>query len=94
MLKFFVLLFASFNLFANDLNIDVKITSLTNAAKNAVMEVCGTAIHNKGLHPLLVTIHHAESNYTTLTSPQGDWCVVIVRWTFTGKVDVEATTLQ
>ena len=71
----------------------VKITSLTNGARSTVLEACGTATHIEGKKPLLVTAKHDESYYTTLTNPDGKWCVLILRWTNKGEVDATATTL-
>jgi hypothetical protein len=71
----------------------VKITSLTNGARSTVLEACGTATHIEGKKTLLVTAKHDESYYTTLTNPDGKWCVLILRWTNKGEVDATATTL-
>lgn len=71
----------------------VKITSLTNGARSTVLEACGTATHIEGKKPLLVTAKHDESYYTTLTNPEGKWCVLILRWTNKGEVNATATTL-
>ena len=74
--------------------IEVKVESLTNGARSTVLEACGTATHAQGIKPLLVTVKHDLSNYTTLTSPDGKWCVLFLRWTNSGKIDVSATTLN
>ncbi len=74
--------------------IKVEITSLTNTTGNGAMEVCGTAVDEKGIKPLLVTIRHDISFYTTLTDAKGNWCSVIKRWTFDGRVGISATFLQ
>lgn len=75
-------------------NIEVKVESLTNGARSTVLEACGTAIHNTGIKPLLVTVKHDLSNYTTLTNADGKWCVLFLRWTNSGKIDVSASTLN
>lgn len=74
--------------------IAVSVESLSNVSGNGSLEACGTAIHKDGIKPLMVTLKHDESYYTTLTGPNGKWCVVFKRWTFDGKIDVSATTLQ
>lgn len=76
----------------NDL-IDIEITSTSNLRQSGAIEVCGKASHKDGIKPLLVTIRHDESYYTTLTAPNGAWCQVIKRWTFDGRVSVSASTL-
>ncbi len=75
-------------------DIAVTVDSLTNVTGNGAMEACGTAKHSDGVKPLLVTLNHSESYYTTLSGPNDKWCVVVKRWTFNGKVQVSATTLQ
>lgn len=72
---------------AAESKIKVEITSLENIGSASAMEACGTAKHSDGLKPVLVTVKHGESKYTTLTSPDGEWCVVIKRWTFNGQID-------
>lgn len=88
-----LILFATATAVATDI-IDVKVESLTNGANSTVLEACGTAIHSQGIKPLLVTVKHDQSNYTTLTNPAGKWCVLILRWTYSGKVDASATTMS
>lgn len=84
----------SFSVFSGDNKVKVEITSLTNVNKASAMEVCGTAKHSDGLRPILVTVKHDESKYTTLTSPDDAWCVVIKRWTFDGKLDATGLALK
>lgn len=79
---------------AEDGGITIKIDSLSNVRGNGAMEACGTATHKDGTKPLLVTIKHDESYYTTLTAPNDKWCAVVKRWTFSGNIEVGATTLQ
>ncbi len=73
--------------------VEVKIDSLTNISGASAMEACGTATHKNGLRPLWVTIAHDKSQYSTLTSPEDKWCVVIKRWTFNGATSVSAQAL-
>lgn len=80
-------------LFAGDEDIKIEVTSMVNFARSTGIEVCGTAVHKNGVAPLLVTIKHTESYYTTLTAPNGVWCQLIMRWTSSGEVDVTAATL-
>lgn len=74
--------------------ITVNVESLTNGARSTILEACGTATHAEGVKPLLVTVKHDLSNYTTITNPDGKWCVLFLRWTNSGKIDVSATTLN
>ena len=80
------------SVFAEDL-ITVKVDSMANVSQAGAIESCGTAVHKNGVRPLLVTLKHDASYYTTLTAANDKWCVVFKRWTFTGKVDVTASTL-
>lgn len=74
--------------------ITLEVTSLNNVAGNGAMEACGIARHQDGVKPLLVTIKHDQSFYTTLTAPNDQWCVVVKRWTYSGKIEASATTLS
>jgi hypothetical protein len=80
---------AQFALAQNDL-ISVTIDSLTNVSGNGALEACGKAEHKNSKQPILVTLKHDESFYTTLTAPNSVWCIVFKRWTFNGKIDVSA----
>lgn len=73
---------------------EVKVVDLTNLAGNAALEACGTAKHVEGKKPLVVTLSHDQSKYSTLTDVSGNWCVVFKRWNFSGKITVEASTLD
>lgn len=86
-----LLLLSSIAFSAGD--ISITIDSLANTSGNSAIEVCGTAIEKDGLKPLLVTVKHYGSYYTTLTAPNNKWCVLIMRWTFNGTVEASATTL-
>ncbi len=83
----------SLSVFAEE-PIKVTIESLTNTSSGGSMEACGTASHSAGKKPLLVTIKHDQSYYTTLTAPNGVWCSVIKRWTYDGSIEAGATTLD
>lgn len=75
-------------------DVTVTIDSLTNVSGNGSLEACGTAVSKDGAKPLLVTLKHDESFYTTMTAANNKWCVVFKRWTFDGKVDVSATSFK
>ena len=75
-------------------DIELTLSSLTNIRGNGAMEVCGTAIHQNGEHPLLVTVKHDISFYTTLTAGNDEWCVLVKRWTYDGYIEISATTLD
>ncbi len=85
---------SSLSAYAVDPNVQVEITSLTNVNNSSALEACGTAKHAAGLKPILVTVQHGGSKYTTLTSADGDWCVVIKRWTFNGKSEADGVALK
>ena len=87
------LIFASMAL-AQENPFEIKITSMSNTPNNAAIEVCGTATHRDGTWPLVVTVLHDESSYSVLTAPDSRWCTLIKRWTFSGKVGVQAATLN
>lgn len=70
-------------------NIEAKVESLTNGARSTVLEACGTATHPQGIKPLLVTVKYDLSNYTTITNPDGKWCVL-----FFGGLIVEKLTYR
>lgn len=73
---------------------NVKIIDLTNAAKSTALEACGTASHVDGKKPILVTLTHDQSKYTTVTDKNGNWCVLFKRWTNSGAIAVEASTMD
>lgn len=81
------------NSFADD-PITVKVESMANISGSGAIEACGTAIHKDGKRPLLVTLKHDASYYTTLTAANDRWCILFKRWTFSGKADVVAATLD
>ena len=85
---------AGVNASADASKFEVKVVDLTNLARSTALEACGTAKHTDGKKPLLVTITHDQSKYTTLTDEAGNWCVVFKRWTNSGKIAVEASTMD
>lgn len=87
------ILLVSPNVFAAPL-IQVEIKDLTNLAGSTALEVCGVATHINGVKPLLITIKHDASSYTTLTDKDGKWCTVFKRWTNSGKVTVSGSTID
>lgn len=74
--------------------IKVEIKDLTNVRGNGALEVCGVATHAQGIKPLLITVIHDASSYTTLTDRNGKWCTVFKRWTNDGKVLVSGSTID
>ncbi|MDR3608732.1 MAG: hypothetical protein P4M08_15315 [Oligoflexia bacterium] len=74
--------------------IAITLDSLSNLAGNGAIEACGTGVAQDGTQPVLITVRHADSYYTTLTAPNGKWCLVFKRWTFDGRIDVSGTTLR
>lgn len=85
--------FISLRVFADE-NISVKVESMANTSGNGSIEACGNAVHKDGKRPLVVTLKHDQSYYTTLTAVNDKWCVLFKRWTYSGKIDVSATTLD
>ena len=92
MILFFLLAMFSVSLMASEA-ITVTIDSLTNVSGNGSLEACGKAVHKDGKTPILVTLKHSDSYYTTLTAPNGVWCIVYKRWTSRGTIDVTAAEL-
>lgn len=86
------LLLVGLSAFAAD-DVEVKVESLSNISQNGAIEACGTAVHKAGVKPLLVTLRHDRSHYSTLTAPNDRWCILFKRWTFSGKVEVSASPL-
>lgn len=89
-----VLALASASASADTSKFEVKVVDLTNLARSTALEACGTAKHNEGKKPLLVTLTHDQSKYTTITDETGNWCVVFKRWNNSGKITVEASTMD
>jgi len=93
LMSFFIVSVLSVGAFAQS-KIKVEVNDLTNLANSSALEACGTAIHADGVKPLLVTIKHDESVYTTVTSEDGKWCVVFKRWNNSGNITATASTLD
>lgn len=93
-----IVIFLSFifsvNVFADSTKFQVKLTDLTNLARSSAIEACGIATHADGKKPLLVTITHDQSKYTTVTDESGNWCLVFKRWTGSGKISIIAATMD
>ena len=85
-------LFSNFALAGS--KVTVSIDELNNVYGNGAIEACGTVKHAEGKKPLLVTLTHDASKYTTLGDENGKWCVVIKRWTNSGTVTATASTLD
>lgn len=94
MKKIILLLFLVSSAALADSKIKVEIKDLNNLANSSALEACGTAVHSDGIKPLLVTLKHDESVYTTLTSEDGKWCVVFKRWNNSGNATATASTLD
>lgn len=92
-LLFLVLITFSKTIYAANEPITVTIDSLTNITGNGSLEACGKAIHKDGKRPILVTLKHDQSYYTTLTAQNDVWCIVYKRWTYSGQITVTATEL-
>ncbi len=74
--------------------IEIKIDSMSNVKGNGSIEACGSAVHQDGTKPLLVTLEHDKSYYSTLTAPNDKWCILFKRWTFSGNIKVSAVSLN
>lgn len=74
-------------------DITVTVDWVQNVAKNAVLEVCGKAVSKSGKWPLVVSINHGESTFTTLTNKEGKYCQLLGRQTFKGEVEATAVPL-
>lgn len=80
--------------YADASKFEVKVVDLSNLARSTALEACGTAKHMDGKKPLMVSLTHDQSKYTTLTDEAGNWCIVFKRWTNSGKISVEASTMD
>lgn len=87
------LLLVSSTAFAEE-DVTVKIDWLVNVSNSKMLEVCGTAISKTGQWPLLVTVNHGNSSFTTLTNKSGRYCQTFARQNFNGSTTVEATSLN
>ena len=77
---------------AND--IDVTIDWVENVARSTVLEVCGKAVAKTGKWPLVVSITHGNSTFSTVTSIDGKYCQLLGRQTFKGEVKVSAASMD
>lgn len=75
-------------------DLDLKIDWVQNVAKSTILEVCGKAVSKSGKWPLIVSISHGESTFSTLTSKDNKFCQLIARQTWDGKVTAEATSMD
>lgn len=75
-------------------DIDVTIDWVDNVAKSTVLEVCGKAISKSGKWPLVVSLTHGESTFSTITNKDGKYCQLLGRQTYNGKVDVSAASMD
>ncbi len=93
-MKLFImcLLFAG-SAYAND-DIELRIDWVQNVAKSTVLEVCGKAVSKTGKWPLLISVTHGESVFSTMTSKDNRFCQLVGRQTWDGKVIVVASTLD
>lgn len=94
LLLFFILVLIGTTASTDATKFEVKVDDLTNLARSTALEACGTAKHKDGKKPLIVTLTHDQSKYSTLTDEAGNWCVVFKRWTNSGKISVEASTMD
>ena len=90
---FFITLLFGFSAFASD-DIEIKIDWVENVANSKVLEVCGKAVSKSDKWPLLISITHGDSVFSTLTSKDNRFCQLLGRQTWDGKVSVEASTLD
>lgn len=75
-------------------DIDVTVDWIGNVARSTVLEVCGKAISKSGKWPLVITITHGESTYSTLTGRDGNYCQLLARQTYKGKVQATAASMD
>lgn len=86
-------IFIGNTVYASD-DIDVKIDWVQNVSKSTVLEVCGSATSKSGKWPLIVSISHGESVFSTMTSKNNRYCQLVARQSWNGKVTVEAASLD
>lgn len=79
--------------FAED-DITVKIDWLVNVGNSKLLEVCGTAVSKSGQWPLIVSVNHGKSVFTTMTNTEHRYCQTFARQTFNGATTVKATSLN
>ncbi len=86
-------LFLSVNAFATD-DIDVTIDWVQNVARSTVLEVCGKAVAKSGKWPLIVSVVHGESTFSTMANKEGKYCQLIGRQNYKGTVNATATSMD
>lgn len=70
--------------------VEYSLDTLTNVARNAILEACGTAKDDTG-NPVHLVVTHAGGKTSTLSDPKtGKWCVLFARRTMDGNTKVEA----
>ncbi len=74
-------------------SIEAKVERMANVRGNGAIEVCGSVSPVTG-KAAWVTVTHADSKYSTLSSPEGEWCTLVRRATFDGKVEVSARAFE
>lgn len=87
------MLFVSVNATAAD-DIDVTIDWVQNVARSTVLEVCGKAVSKSGKWPLIVSVVHGESTFSTMTNKEGKYCQLVGRQNNKGTVNVFATSMD
>jgi hypothetical protein len=66
---------------------ELKVTSLSNAARSTLLEVCGEVKDSESPAKVyLVRIEHGGGNYQSVTGIDGQFCTFIKRRTFDGEI--------
>lgn len=69
---------------------ELKITSLSNAARSTMLEVCGEVKDSDASgKAYLVRIEHGDASYQSMTGMDGKFCTVVKRRTFDGQVKAD-----
>ncbi len=87
------ILLMSVNTFAAD-DIDVTIDWVQNVARSTVLEVCGKAVAKSGKWPLIVSIVHGDSTFSTITNKEGKYCQLLGRQNYKGTVNATANSMD
>jgi len=74
--------------------ITLSIDGIYNVANSTALEVCGKATSKTGKWPLVVSLTHESSVYTTLTSKDNRYCQLIARQTWKGEVSAVANSMD
>ena len=91
---FCLLILASSISHADNGDITVTIDSVSNTARSEILHVCGKAVSKTQKWPLLVTLTHGSSSYSTLTAKDGIFCQLVARETNSGKVTADAVPVN